>query len=211
MTRSHYRAASDDLKRTPAPYARPVSVSDDRRLVNVLGAFSVALADRIRQATEAAADVTGSGPAALVALEQFVGGRAAEDLARATGLTHSGAVRLVDRLVDAGLVERRPGRDGRSLSIVLTPRGRTVSRKVTEARAAAVEAVLEGFGDDDRRALLTLSERLVATVTAQRLVARAEGDEPAGWLCRLCDFADCGRPAGQCPAANAARAAIEAG
>jgi DNA-binding MarR family transcriptional regulator len=185
-----------------------VSASDDRRLVNVLGALSVALADRIREATEAASGFTGAAPAALVALEQFAGGRATEDLARATGLTHSGAVRLVDRLVDAGLVERRPGRDGRSLSIVLTPAGRRLSRRVTDARAAAIETALGDVGAADRRALLALTDTIVATVTAQRLAARAGGAEPAGWLCRLCDFADCGRPQGECPAANAARSGL---
>lgn len=129
-----------------------------------------------------------------------------EDLAQATGLTHSGAVRLIDRLVDADLVERRPGRDGRSLSIVLTAMGRALSRKVTVARATAIEAALDGVGGEDRRALLVLVETLIATVTAQRLGAREYGGEPAGWLCRLCDFASCGRPQVECPAANAAQA-----
>jgi hypothetical protein len=124
----------------------------------------------------------------------------------ATGLTHSGAVRLIDRLVDAGLVERGPGRDGRSLSIMLTANGRALSRKVTVARATAIEAALEGLGGDDRRALLALVGTLIANVTAQRLGAREHGDVPAGWLCRLCDFASCGPPQGECPAANAAQA-----
>ena len=180
--------------------------SRDPRLINALGAFALALADGIRDATEAAAGTTGAAPPALVALHQFLGGRTTEDLARATGLTHSGAVRLVDRLVDAGLVERRPGRDGRSLAIVLTAKGRALSRKVTVARATAIEAALEGLGSDDRRALLVLVDTLLTTATAQRLGAREHGDEPAGWLCRLCDFAACGRPQGECPAANAAQA-----
>jgi len=118
--------------------------SRDPRLINVLGALAMALADGLRDATEAAAGMTGAAPAALVALHQFLAGRPAEDLAQATGLTHSGAVRLIDRLVDAGLVERRPGRDARSLSIVLTPRGRALSRKVTVVRAAVIEAALAG-------------------------------------------------------------------
>ena len=187
-------------------YDRRVTESRDPRLINVLGALALALADGIRDATEAAAGMTGAAPSALVALHQFLAGRTTEDLAQATGLTHSGAVRLIDRLVDAGLVERRPGRDGRSLSIVLTAMGRALSREVTVARATAIEAALDGLGSDDRRALLELVETLIATVTAQRLGARENGGEPAGWLCRLCDFASCGRPQGECPAANAAQA-----
>jgi DNA-binding MarR family transcriptional regulator len=179
--------------------------SYDRHLVNVVGALALALADAMRDATEAAAGMTGAAPIALVALQQFLRGRTTEDLAQATGLTHSGAVRLVDRLVEAGLVERRPGRDGRSLAIVLTAAGRARSQKITLARARAVGAALEGLRADERRALVPLVESLVATVTAQRLDARRRNEEPAGWLCRLCDFEACGRPRGDCPAANAAR------
>lgn len=179
--------------------------SRDAHLVNVVGAFALALVDRIRDATEEVAGMSGAAPAALVALRQSLAGRTTEDLAQATGLTHSGAVRLVDRLVDAGLAERRPGRDGRSLSIVLTASGRALSRKITLARASAVEESLDALHADDRRALLGLIDTLVAGVTLQRLDGREHGDEYAGWLCRLCDFASCGRPLGQCPAANAAQ------
>ena len=182
--------------------------SHDARLTNVVGAFALALADAIRNATEAAAGSTGAAPAALVALHQFLAGRTTEDLAQATGLTHSGAVRLVDRLAMAGLVERRPGRDGRSLAIVLTPAGRALSRKVTAARATAIEAALADLDSTNRRTLVALIDTMIATLTAQRLDERERSDEPAAWLCRLCDFAACGRPEGECPAANAAQSAI---
>jgi MarR family transcriptional regulator, negative regulator of the multidrug operon emrRAB len=178
----------------------------DPRLINILSAFAVTLADRIRDATEAAAGMTGAAPAALVALQQFLAGRPTEDVAQAMGLTHSGAVRLVDRLVDAGLVERRPGRDARSGSILLTARGRALSRQVTAARATATEAVLESLGSGDRQALAVLTETLIANVTALRLRTPARRDEPRGWMCRLCDFGSCGRPQGECPVANAAQA-----
>jgi DNA-binding MarR family transcriptional regulator len=149
--------------------------------------------------------MTGAAPAALVALHEFLGGRTTEDLAQAVGITHSGAVRLIDRLVEAGLVERRPGRDGRSGSIVLTARGRALSLKVGAARAEAIDAALESLDGDDSETLLRLIEDLTAAITRFRLRARARRDEPAAWLCRLCDFGACGRPEGRCPAANAAR------
>ena len=179
--------------------------SRDAHLVNVVGAFALALVDGIRDATEATAGMSGAAPAALVALRQSLAGRTTEDLAQATGLTHSGAVRLVDRLVDAGLAERRPGRDGRSLSIVLTASGRALSRKVSMARATAIEESLDALNADDRRALAVLIDTIVGAVTVQRLDGREHGAEYAGWLCRMCDFASCGRPLGQCPAANAAQ------
>jgi DNA-binding MarR family transcriptional regulator len=176
----------------------------DPRLINILGALSVALADGIRDATEAAAGLSGAAPAALVALDQFFEGRPTEDLARATGLTHSGAVRLVDRLAGAGLVERRAGRDGRSGSIVLTARGRMLSRKVAVARATVTDAVLETLSSDQRGALLVLIETLIANVAAHRIRARAGGHEAGAWMCRLCDLGSCGWTEGVCPAAKAA-------
>lgn len=181
----------------------------DPRLANILGAFAVALADEIREATERAAGMAGAAPAALVALDQFLAGCPTEDLAQVMGLTHSGAVRLVDRLLDAGLVERRSGRDGRSGSIVLTASGRGLSRQVMAARAGAVEAVLAGLGGDASRGLVALTEKLVANLTAVRLRTLASRDEPRGWMCRLCDLDSCRRPQGKCPAANAAQAHAE--
>src|SRR4029079_1367933 len=49
---------------------------------------------------------------------------------------------------------------------------------------------------DDHRALHDLTSRLVAA-----LVRTKDG---GAWTCRLCDLDACGRPAGRCPAANAA-------
>jgi DNA-binding MarR family transcriptional regulator len=174
----------------------------------VLGALAVALADRIREATEAASGLTGAGPAALVALEHFLAGRPVDDLARAMGLTHSGAVRLVDRLAEAGLVERRPGRDGRTVAVALTAAGRRTGAAVTRARAEAVAVVLADLGPADRDALADLVDALTATEARARLAARAAGAAPAGWFCRACDPVACGRPSDECPAANAAREAV---
>lgn len=183
-----------------------VVTADDDRLTNVVGALSLAISDRIRDVTETVAGMSGAGPVALVALHQFLTGQTTEQLARVTGLTHSGAVRLVDRLVGAGLAERRSGHDGRSLSIVLTPAGRALSRRLTDARAAAIAAVLAPLGREERRALLALTDSMINGITELRLESRHHGVEPTGWLCRLCDLAACGRPVGACPAANSAQA-----
>jgi DNA-binding MarR family transcriptional regulator len=163
--------------------------------------------DRTSEATETAAGHTGAGPAALVALDEFLGGRSMDDLRRALGLTPSGAVRLVDRLAADGCVERRPGANGRSLSLVLTARGRRVARRVQAARREALEGVLSELTGPDRAALTRVTEKLLRTVTASRLGARRQGVDPSGgWLCRLCDFDACGRDRGICPAQGEARA-----
>ena len=188
-------------------YAADVSESRKPREANLLGALSLALVDAMRDATERVAGHRSSGPAALVALHEFLGGGSMDDLRNALGLTPSGAVRLVDRLAADGHVERRAGANGRSLALVLTPAGRRAARRVQAARRDAVEAVLGELSSAEREALTRINEKLIRAITADRLALRHSGGTPAGgWLCRLCDFGACGRERGACPAENEARA-----
>lgn len=177
----------------------------DDRLANVLGAFALALADETGAATERAAGQAGAAAAALVSLSDLLAQRSVDDLRRAVGLTHSGGVRVVDRLVAGGLAERGPGPDGRSVALSLTPLGRRVATEAQRARRATVQEVLGVLDERERTELTTLLEKLVGAVVARRLQARAAGvDPPVGWLCRLCDPVACERPQGRCPAADAA-------
>src|ERR687897_432069 len=79
------------------------------RDANLLGALSLAVAERVEAATRAAAAHGGSAPAALAALDVFLGGSSIDTVRKPLGLTHSAAVRLVDRLEVAGLVRRGAG------------------------------------------------------------------------------------------------------
>jgi DNA-binding MarR family transcriptional regulator len=181
-------------------------VDDASRFANLVATVAVALSDQVREAAEHASGQTGSGPAALVMLSQSLRAGTMDDLRRAIGLTPSGAVRLVDRLVDDGLVERRAGADQRSLALVLTRSGRAAARRILKARAAVVSTALRDIAPADRTVLNSVVEQLTDSITVQRLEDRARGQVPGGgWLCRLCDQASCGRPDGHCPAESAAR------
>src|ERR687888_1188464 len=94
--------------------------ADVARDANLLGSLSLAVADRMRAATEDVARRSGSGPAALAALSTHLDGQGINALAGSLGLTHSAAVRLVDRLEASGLVKRARGADGRAVSVMLT-------------------------------------------------------------------------------------------
>jgi DNA-binding MarR family transcriptional regulator len=191
----------------PGARRKPVP-DDDDRLANVLGALSTAVDDAMTAAIEDATGLSGAAPAALIALHDLLAGRTVDDLRRAVDLTHSGAVRVVDRLVADGLAARRAGIDARSLAVVLTARGQRVARAALDARAAVLHDALYGLDARERRQLAPLVERLVTRVVRGRLAARAAGHDPAGgFLCRQCDPAACGRPHGRCPAATAATAA----
>ncbi|HTE64442.1 MAG TPA: MarR family winged helix-turn-helix transcriptional regulator [Solirubrobacteraceae bacterium] len=163
--------------------------------LNAFGALSLAVADRMQEAMASVAGHGASGPAALVALDGLAGGASIDALRRLLGITHSGAVRLVDRLAAAGLVERRVGADARAVAIHLTPQGRRTARRVRAAREAALEQVLSPLSPAQREQLKSL------------LGTMAQGLEPtpetARRLCRLCDVERCGHSRGTCPVSNA--------
>ena len=178
---------------------------DDRRLGNLMGALSLALTDRMMAVADAAADLSDAAPAALVALHETVPGRSIDDLRQLVGLTHSGAVRLVNRLEAAGYVARRPGRDARTVAVVLTRRGAAVATRIRAARQEAIATALDGLDDAQRRQLEEVAAAVLARLTADRLALRAAGQmPPGGAICRLCDFVACGRPEGRCPVAGTA-------
>ena len=114
----------------------------DGRAANLLGALSVAIADRMRLATEEGAGHGGSAPAALISLAGYLDGGPIDSLRDPLRLTHSAAVRVVDRLVSAGLARRRRGRDRRSVAVELTPTGRGAAAGALEARRGVLEAAL---------------------------------------------------------------------
>jgi DNA-binding MarR family transcriptional regulator len=169
---------------------------------NVLGALALLIADQTAAAVAAAAGGSGSAAAALSALHHFLDRPTIDMLRQVLGLTPSGAVRLVDRLAEAGLVSRGPGADGRSRTVSLTPDGRRAAARVTSARAAVLDRALDGLSAGDRRTLNLLLGQVMAG-----LVRNKEG---GAWICRLCDLRACGRDEGRCPAANAAAARYRA-
>ena len=163
---------------------------------NLLGALSVAIADQTSDRVAAACEHTGSTPAALSALAEFLDRPTQEQLRQVLGLTPSGVVRLVDRMADAGLVARRPGDDARSHSVILTAKGRRAATRIATARAGYLEQMLGGLSTTEVRSL----HAILAKVAAEVVSAKDGG----AWVCRLCDLDACGRAEGRCPVANAA-------
>ncbi len=169
---------------------------------NLLGAFALAVADRAAAAVAAAGerDVAGNptAAAALSALLHFLDRPSIDQLRQVLGLTPSGAVRLVDRLSDAGLVTRGPGDNGRSRSVTLTPEGRTAAERLSTARADSLRSALSTLSPTERSTLDDLLGRVMAGIVQEK--------EGGAWLCRLCDLTACGRDTGECQTANAAAA-----
>ena len=165
------------------------------RTGNLLGALSLAVADRTTDSVAGAAARSITGAAALSALVHFLERPSIDLLRQVLGLTSSGTVRLVDRLERDGLVTREPGDDGRVTTIVLTPAGRSAGHQVAAARAEVLESALAALGADERADL----DRLLGRV----LTGMIRGPAATRWMCRLCDTEACGRERGECPVANA--------
>jgi MarR family transcriptional repressor of emrRAB len=130
-----------------------------------LTALGLEVARRMEAAGRGAGALGASDSAALVALHEHAGGggESIDALRRTVGLTHSGGVRLVDRLAAAGLVERRVGADQRSVSLVLTPQGRRTARLVLARREAAAAGLLAGLTAAERATLAALHEKILAS------------------------------------------------
>ncbi len=164
---------------------------------NLLGALALALSDRTADVVSGAGGSVITDAVALSALHHFLDRTSIDVLAQVLGLTHSGAVRLVDRLAVAGLVTRAPGTDNRTTAVLLTLAGRGRARAVTKARAGVLEDALAVLSSQERHIL----DRLIGVVLAGLI------REPGAtrWVCRLCDTDACARPAGRCPVAQEAR------
>ena len=166
------------------------------RAANLLGALSLVVADRMTDEIEASSGQSLTTATALSALYDFLDDPSVDLLRQVLGLTHSGTVRLVDRLVAAGQVRRVPGPDGRTTAVRLTRSGRRAAAAVVAARAEVLDdamSALSGLPAAERAAF----ERALGTV----LVAMMRGPGATRWICRLCDTGACGRPEGRCPVA----------
>lgn len=154
---------------------------------NVIGAFALMISDRI--ASAASAPVPDAGPtAAALALLSHVPGLSVRTLAAGVGLSHPGAVRLVDRLVEKGLVIRRDhATDGRTRSLYLTKAGAKASAAVLKGRDSIIAEELSALEPREVALLAALTERV--------LRARLTDLNHAYRICRLCGYSSCG----QCP------------
>ena len=160
----------------------------------MLGALALALADRIAARAEDASNLHDSAASAVVLITNHPG-KSVDTLRHTLGLSHSGAVRLVDRLEAAGLVERRRSdRDARAVTLSTTPAGERTASRILAARAKLLEPVLAGTSEAARKTIAAFLETALAGLT--------DSDNRALSICRFCAEGAC-RPLG-CPVERAA-------
>jgi DNA-binding MarR family transcriptional regulator len=166
-----------------------------QRTTNLLGAFALALADQMQQSVTHIAGHAAAAPAALVGIGTYPG-QMIDQLSAVLSLSHSGTVRLIDRLAQAMFVERRAGSDGRTVALYLTPDGEQITQHVLAGRQHVLEHALAGLSEIEYLQLTGLLEKLLAQIVQNQ----QHGDH----ICRLCDEAVC--PAATCPVECASQA-----
>ena len=162
-----------------------------QRAANIVGAFATTLGDRLAERSHLIVEHGASAPAALAAAANY-DALSIERLRRILGLSHPGAVRLVDRLQADGLLERRRGADGRTVNLALTDRGRTRAKQLFAEREAVVTDALAGLKRKERAKVVDLLGRL--------LDATIDETPQAESTCRLCRHKACAKSGG-CPIA----------
>lgn len=149
---------------------------------NLLGVVALAVTDRIEGTARDVLNHAGETPAALVIIG-YGFGPSNDRLRRILGLSHPGTVRLVDRLVADGLVERREGHDKRAIALFLTKRGKSVREELLKGRLAAIRPLLASFTDAEEATFGALLHKM--------LTAMNPTDIERVTLCRLCDDRVC--------------------
>lgn len=152
------------------------------RTSNLLGVLGLAVADRIGDVARDVLRRAGETPAALVVIG-YGTGPSNDELRRILRLSHPGTVRLVDRLVADGLVERRKGQDKRAVALYLSDQGKTLRADLLNGRLATIKTILTPLTDAEQETLAELLHKMLSSMDTTVSDRRT--------LCRLCDNRVC--------------------
>lgn len=143
------------------------------------------VADRIRLAVADKTALGGEAAAALTVIGHTAG-LSVDRLGKILRLSHPGTVRVVDRLVAAGLAERRTAAvDRRALALHLTPAGEAERAAMLGSRQAALAAILGELAPEDLPVLERFVEKMLVSLPCDANSAMT--------VCRFCDHGQCSR------------------
>lgn len=119
---------------------------------------------RVMEAAHAALAPFGVSPARVTALALIRSqpGLDQSALGRALSINRASAMKLVNQLVERGLIERRPGRNLRSHALHLSAEGEAQLPDMIARLRASEAPLLAGLDDGDRATLLQLLHRIHA-------------------------------------------------
>ena len=153
--------------------AEPSDQAVDDLVAAVLTASRVLVGISARSLAKVEDSVTLTQFRMLVVLEGH-GPSRLNQLAERLDVTPSTALRMVDRLITAGLVDRRENaQDRREVVIDLTNTGRSLVRKVTRSRRAEIERVVRAMPANRRREIVRALDAFATAADEPAVVAEA--------------------------------------
>ncbi|WP_153811007.1 MarR family winged helix-turn-helix transcriptional regulator [Paraglaciecola arctica] len=136
-----------------------------------------------------------SHEAALVAINNHPN-ETIDVLSKVLGLSHSGAVRLINTLEKENLVMRhKSARDARAIVLCTTNAGSERVQKILDSRERVTAQMLKSFDDRQKQDFLRLLKVAMSNLTQEQIEARR--------ICRLCNEGVC-RKSG-CPVENSVK------
>src|SRR5436190_8545248 len=146
------------------------SVSSDIEVAEFAGQLLFRLWRASHTRTAERLDSIGLTPA-LFALLNVLGARDGaiqQQLSSDMGIDPSAMVKMIDELENAGLAERRRrAGDRRAWEVAITPKGRRTLKRAKGLAMQVEDEVLGGLAAADRRQLLTLLRRALASAPPQ--------------------------------------------
>lgn len=127
-------------------------MADTLRTANLLAALAGVLTDRMDVLAKAHHNQTDTAMAALKIITHFEGCSIAQ-MSAALKLSHSAAVRLVDKLQHAGLIDIAEGPDRRTLALHATNEGQRRAADLVSQRAEVVARILGELNESERGVL----------------------------------------------------------
>lgn len=157
---------------------------------NVIGAFGLALTDKIDRAVTKAAGLNKSACGAIVTIGTEPNS-SIDELRRMLDLEHSSVVRMVAKLEERGLVRksRGAGDDNRVVRVSLTEAGALTFGRILRARQQVLLSLTSAMSDAETAFL----ERLIG----KAMVQIVDPGDDQHYVCRLCDMDVCDQT--RCP------------
>jgi DNA-binding MarR family transcriptional regulator len=170
-------------------------MKNEKYISNLIGAFATTVSSEIENKISQLSGRSLNHEIALVAIYNHPN-ETIDILSKVLGLTHSGAVRLVNTLESEALIERhKSAEDARSVVLRMTPIGSKRVASILNSREKVTDKLLENFDKNQKEAFLSLLEIAMGNLTHEKIEARR--------ICRLCNEGVC-RKLG-CPVESAIR------
>jgi DNA-binding MarR family transcriptional regulator len=153
-----------------------------QRTENLLGVLALLVTDELN-AQQALPALVGPTARAMLNAVGMYPDSSIELLRDAVDLSHPAAVRAVAGLVHAGLVEKKPGPDKRSVALALTAAGKREVNGMQFARERMLKRIVGRLDKAEHQILEDLLIKILWHETRDASHAMQ--------LCRLCDEAPC--------------------